>query len=100
MKAQRVCDVRRITIRRGWTGAEHKAPHPDPFLHPDLPRDQVKMAYHIRCPVRPYIPNPLRCFQCQRCGHSKNVCRGRLPAPRCGESGTTASIRTTRRSSV
>ncbi|GFU46912.1 hypothetical protein TNCV_3789981 [Trichonephila clavipes] len=25
---QNVCDVRRITIR-GWTGAEHKAPHPD-----------------------------------------------------------------------
>ncbi|GFT64110.1 hypothetical protein TNCV_5139761 [Trichonephila clavipes] len=44
------------------------------------------MAY-IRCPVRPYIPNPLRCFQCQRYGHSKNVCRGQPTCPRCGESG-------------
>ncbi|GFU92237.1 hypothetical protein TNCV_1509621 [Trichonephila clavipes] len=43
------------------------------------------MAY-IRCPVRPYIPNPLRCFQCQRYGHSKNVCRGQPTCPRCGES--------------
>ncbi|GFV94230.1 uncharacterized protein TNCV_1136851 [Trichonephila clavipes] len=44
------------------------------------------MAY-IRCPVRPYIPNLLRCFQCQRYGHSKNVCRGQPTCPRCGESG-------------
>ncbi|GFV94159.1 uncharacterized protein TNCV_4462861 [Trichonephila clavipes] len=44
------------------------------------------MAY-IRCPVRPYIPNPLRCFQCQRYGHSKNVCWGQPTCPRCGESG-------------
>ncbi|GFX96350.1 CCHC-type domain-containing protein [Trichonephila clavipes] len=68
----------------GWTGAEHKAPHPD-LSTPDLPQT-VKMAY-IRCPVRPYIPNPLRCFQCQRYGHSKNVCRGQPTCPRCGESG-------------
>ncbi|GFX46008.1 CCHC-type domain-containing protein [Trichonephila clavipes] len=55
------------------------------FSTPDLPQT-VKMAY-IRCPVRPYIPNPLRCFQCQRYGHSKNVCRGQPTCPRCGESG-------------
>ncbi|GFT38615.1 hypothetical protein TNCV_4949161 [Trichonephila clavipes] len=55
MKNQKVCDARRITIRR--------------------------------CPVRSYIPNPLRCFQCQRYGHSKNVCRGQPTCPRCGESG-------------
>ncbi|GFT91781.1 uncharacterized protein TNCV_3438181 [Trichonephila clavipes] len=65
--------------KAGWTGAEHKAPHPD------LPQT-VKMAY-IRCPVRSYIPNPLRCFQCQRYGHSKNVCRSQPICPRCGESG-------------
>ncbi|GFT26385.1 uncharacterized protein TNCV_264221 [Trichonephila clavipes] len=55
------------------------------FSTPDLPQT-VKMAY-IRCPVRRYIPNPLRCFQCQRYGHSKNVCRGQPTCPRCGESG-------------
>ncbi|GFT59891.1 hypothetical protein TNCV_2286141 [Trichonephila clavipes] len=37
------------------------------------------MAY-IRCPVRPYIPNPLRCFQCQRYGHSKTSVGASLPA--------------------
>ncbi|GFV53266.1 hypothetical protein TNCV_1644981 [Trichonephila clavipes] len=44
------------------------------------------MAY-LRCPVREYIPNPLRCFNCQRYGHSKNVCRGQPTCPRCGEVG-------------
>ncbi|GFT03180.1 hypothetical protein TNCV_3610461 [Trichonephila clavipes] len=44
------------------------------------------MAYHP-CPVRPYIPNPLRCFQCQRFGHSKTVCRGQPTCSRCAEVG-------------
>ncbi|GFW07167.1 RNA-directed DNA polymerase from mobile element jockey [Trichonephila clavipes] len=29
----------------------------------------------------------MRCFQCQRYGHSKNVCLGQPTCPRCGESG-------------
>ncbi|GFW58705.1 uncharacterized protein TNCV_378881 [Trichonephila clavipes] len=84
MKAQKVCDVRRITIRRD--GQVLNTKHLIlTFSTPDLPQT-VKMAY-IRCPVRPYIPNPLRCFQCQRYGHSKNVCLGQLTCPPCGESG-------------
>ncbi|GFY10544.1 uncharacterized protein TNCV_2193651 [Trichonephila clavipes] len=84
MKAQKVCDVRRITIRRD--GQVLKTKHLIlTFSTLDLPQT-VKMAY-IRCPVRPYIHNPLRCFQCQRYSHSKYVCRGRPTCPRCGESG-------------
>ncbi|GFU43398.1 uncharacterized protein TNCV_4686651, partial [Trichonephila clavipes] len=56
----KVCDVRRITIRRD--GQVLNTKHLIlTFSTPDLPQT-VKMAY-IRCPVRPYIPNPLRCFQ-------------------------------------
>ena len=25
----------------------------------------------------PYIPNPQRCFQCQKLGHTKNSCKGK-----------------------
>ncbi|GFX01442.1 uncharacterized protein TNCV_1864161 [Trichonephila clavipes] len=79
MKAQKVCDVRRITIRRD--GQVLNTKHLIlTFSTPDLPQT-VKIAY-IRCPVRPYIPNPLRCFQCQRYDHSKNVCRGQPAPPR------------------
>ncbi|GFV94160.1 pggt1b [Trichonephila clavipes] len=53
MKAQKVCDVRRITIRRD--GQVLNTKHLIlTFNTPDLPQT-VKMAY-IRCPVRPYIP--------------------------------------------
>ncbi|GFX64861.1 uncharacterized protein TNCV_1095051 [Trichonephila clavipes] len=42
---------------------------------------------YLRCSVRPYIPNPLRCFQCQRFGHSKPTCRGKPTCARCGAVG-------------
>ncbi|GFT35561.1 CCHC-type domain-containing protein [Trichonephila clavipes] len=104
MQAQKVCDVRRITIRRD--GQVMNTKHLIlTFSTPDLPQT-VKMAY-IRCPVRPYIPNPLRCFtrfthrhllfgerapecpscHCQRFGHSKTVCRGQPTCSRCAEVG-------------
>ncbi|KAF8784265.1 hypothetical protein HNY73_009969 [Argiope bruennichi] len=37
--------------------------------------------------VRPFIPNLLRCFQCQRFGHSKTNYRGTLTCDRCAEKG-------------
>ncbi|GFV94366.1 uncharacterized protein TNCV_2268201 [Trichonephila clavipes] len=91
MQAQNVCDVRRITIRRD--GQVLNTKHLIlTFNTPDLPQT-VKMAY-IRCPVRPYIPNPLRCFQCQRFGHSKTVCRGQPTCSRCAEARRVVSSRT------
>ncbi|GBN41944.1 hypothetical protein AVEN_200039-1 [Araneus ventricosus] len=39
----------------------------------------------MRLSVGTYIPNPLRCFQCQRFGHSKTSCRGTLTCARCAE---------------
>ncbi|GBN76899.1 hypothetical protein AVEN_11238-1 [Araneus ventricosus] len=41
----------------------------------------------MRLSVRAYIPNPLRCFNCQRFGHSKLPCRGTLTCARCAEVG-------------
>ncbi|XP_055924720.1 uncharacterized protein LOC129956800 [Argiope bruennichi] len=52
---------------------------------PTLP-EVVKIGY-LRLKVRPFIPNPLRCFQCQRFGHSKIACRGTLTCARCAEKG-------------
>ncbi|GFW02226.1 CCHC-type domain-containing protein [Trichonephila clavipes] len=91
MQAQNVCDVRRITIRRmdQVLNTKHLILT---FNTPDLPQT-VKMAY-IRCPVRPYIPNTLRCFQCQRFGHSKTVCRGQPTCSRCAEARRVVSSRT------
>ncbi|XP_055944610.1 uncharacterized protein LOC129975572 [Argiope bruennichi] len=55
------------------------------FNRPKLP-ERVKVCY-MKLAIRPYIPNPLRCFQCQRFGHSKSNCRGTLTCARCAEKG-------------
>ncbi|CAL1288688.1 unnamed protein product [Larinioides sclopetarius] len=38
---------------------------------------------YFHCRVRPYVQNPLRCYKCQRFGHSKAVCRGSQVCSRC-----------------
>ncbi|GFU18096.1 putative RNA-directed DNA polymerase from transposon BS [Trichonephila clavipes] len=47
----------------------------------------VIQAGYLNCKIRPYIPNPLRCFKCQRFGHSQTSCRGQLTCSRCASVG-------------
>ena len=35
--------------------------------------------------TRPHIPNPQKCFQCQKFGHTKNSCKGKVVCAGCGE---------------
>lgn len=42
------------------------------FNSPQLPADIKAGIYLLR--VRPYIPSPLRCFDCQQFGHMKTKC--------------------------
>ncbi|GBM94945.1 hypothetical protein AVEN_249609-1 [Araneus ventricosus] len=84
LSSQGVTHVRRITIRRDGQLLNTK--------HLILTFDSAKLPEHIkagymRLSVRTYIPNPLRCFQCQRFGHSKTSCRGTLTCARCAEVG-------------
>lgn len=55
------------------------------FNSPTLPQ-AIKVGY-LRVPVERYIPNPLRCFQCQRYGHGKTSCRRTVVCARCGQEG-------------
>ncbi|GFT33193.1 probable RNA-directed DNA polymerase from transposon X-element [Trichonephila clavipes] len=57
------------------------------FTHRHLLFGERAPECYLRCSVRPYIPNPLRCFQCQRFGHSKPTCRGKPTCARCGAVG-------------
>ncbi|GBN45608.1 hypothetical protein AVEN_250962-1 [Araneus ventricosus] len=75
LSSQGVTAVRRINIKR-----EGKL---IPTKHIILTFNSTKLPSTIKagflsCPVKPYIPNPIRCFNCQRFGHSKIVCRGKL----------------------
>ncbi|GBM28824.1 hypothetical protein AVEN_241848-1 [Araneus ventricosus] len=84
LRPQSVKQVQRISIRRDGKliPTKHLVLT---FSKPKLP--QHIMAGYIRCPVRPYIPNPLRCYKCQHFGHSKPNCRGTLTCARCAVAG-------------
>ncbi|XP_055924733.1 uncharacterized protein LOC129956811 [Argiope bruennichi] len=75
LQIQGVSHVRRISIRRDGQllNTKHLILT---FTSSKLP-DHIKAGY-MRLAVRPYVPNPLRCFKCQRFGHSKSSCRGTL----------------------
>ncbi|XP_023214617.1 uncharacterized protein LOC111618545 [Centruroides sculpturatus] len=53
------------------------------FNKPTLPSSVA--AGYLCCPVHPYIPNPLRCFKCQRFGHSQTSCRGKSACAQYGK---------------
>ncbi|XP_055932813.1 uncharacterized protein LOC129962838 [Argiope bruennichi] len=84
LQIQGVSHVRRISIRRDGQllNTKHLILT---FTSSKLP-DHIKAGY-MRLAVRPYVPNPLRCFKCQRFGHSKSSGRGTLTCARCAEVG-------------
>ena len=43
--------------------------------------------WYLKKETRPYIPNPQRCFQCQKFGHTENSCKGKAVCAGCGEEG-------------
>ncbi|XP_055932954.1 uncharacterized protein LOC129962976 [Argiope bruennichi] len=84
LKKQGATNVRQITIRRDGQILPTKH-YVLTFHSPQLPESIY--AGYIKLPVVQYIPNPLRCFQCQRFGHSKVNCRGTVTCARCAEKG-------------
>ncbi|GFT73239.1 uncharacterized protein TNCV_459561 [Trichonephila clavipes] len=81
---QGVIQVRRITIKKDAEVLPTKHLILT-FNNPKLPTT-IKAGY-LNCKIRPYIPNPLRCFKCQRFGHSQTSCRGQLTCSRCASVG-------------
>ncbi|XP_055944360.1 uncharacterized protein LOC129975322 [Argiope bruennichi] len=93
LKGQGVSQVRRISIRRDGQllNTKHLVLT---FSFNKLP-EYIKVGY-MRLLVRPYIPNPLRCFKCQRFGYSRTSCRGTPTCARCAEIGHDSSECTSR----
>ena len=50
----------------------------------------VKVGFE-RCKVRAYIPNPMRCFKCQRFGHMIKNCRHAALCANCGSPDHTST---------
>ncbi|MES9881570.1 MAG: hypothetical protein ABW185_11875 [Sedimenticola sp.] len=79
---QGVTDVRRISVTKNGT----RVPTRNVILTfntPDLPTS-IKAGY-LRITVEVYVPNPLRCFRCQRFGHHKDNCKTKAVCASCGE---------------
>lgn len=81
-KEHNVIDVKRIKIRRD----DKEIPTKHLILTFGSSRlpEYIETGY-IKIRVRPYIPNPRRCFKCQRYGHGSLSCRGRLTCAKCGD---------------
>ncbi|GFT54768.1 uncharacterized protein TNCV_5001391 [Trichonephila clavipes] len=77
---QGVIQVRRITIKKDNSVIPTKRLILS-FNSPTQPKT-IKAGY-LNCKIRPYVPNPLRCFKCQRFGHSQTSCCGQLTCSRC-----------------
>ncbi|CAN7949656.1 unnamed protein product [Ixodes pacificus] len=80
LKNQGVIAVRRITLRRD--GQERDTKHRVLTFNSTSVPSVVKAGYLNR-KVRPYIPNPRRCFRCQRFGHGSTTCRGKTTCAKC-----------------
>ena len=84
LQPQRVSRAQRMMITRDG----QKVPTGTVFLTfetPSLPK-KIKLGFLV-VSVEEYIPNPMRCFTCQRYGHTSNRCKRSTVCSVCAEEG-------------
>ena len=82
LKDQDVIDVRRVTLKKGG----QVIPTNTLFLtsnQPCLPKE-IKVGY-LKVKVDLFIPNPLRCFNCNGFGHTNQRCKSTAKCTQCGK---------------
>ena len=84
LKPQGVIDHYNITVRSDDGQRRNTNTHIITFNQPTPPKE-IKIGY-LNVKVDLYIPNLIRCFKCQRFGHTKKFCRNTEICPKCGES--------------
>lgn len=80
LSSQGVTAVRRILLRKD--GNERPTKHIVLTFSSTVLPQSIKAGY-LHCKVRPYVPNPRRCFKCQRFGHGSATCRGKTTCAKC-----------------
>ena len=82
LKSEGVVEVHRVTVKK-----EGKViPTNTLFLtfnRPDLPKEIV--VGYLKVKVDLFVPNPLRCFNCNIFGHTSQRCRTAANCQRCGK---------------
>ena len=82
LKDQGVVGVRRVTVKKGG----ESVPTNTLFLtfnRPELPT-AIKVGY-LQVKVVMFIPNPLRCFNCNKFGHTRKRCKSTAKCELCGK---------------
>ena len=81
LKGQGVLLTKRVKIKKNG----NFIPTNTYILDFDTPKppEKIKIGYYY-LNVETFIPNPLRCFNCQRFGHSSDRCRNEKVCFRCG----------------
>ena len=85
LRTQGVTDITNITVIDDSGGRRNANTFIVALRLPAIPK-HLKIGY-TRVPVSTYIPNPLRCFNCETFGHWENTCKGRLTCATCGQAG-------------
>ncbi|XP_046559506.1 uncharacterized protein LOC124268557 [Haliotis rubra] len=81
LKSQNVTDVKRFTMKR-----DNETIKTNTYLFTfGLPaRPESLKAGYCNLRVDAFIPNPLRCYSCQKFGHGSKSCRNAAACHRCG----------------
>ena len=82
MKTQCVTAVKRFRVRKDGQLKDTNT-FVFTFNTPVMP-STIKIAF-LRVTVEVYIPNPLRCFNCQQYGHHEDRCKNHPVCTKCGE---------------
>ena len=80
LKSQGVREVKRISISRNGTRRDTNT-YILTFASPNLP-SSIKIGF-LNVKVDVNVPNPLRCFKCQRYGHHESKCPNLPVCPKC-----------------
>ena len=82
LKRQDVIDVKRVSIKKEGKTIETNT-YIMTFNTPRIP-EKIKVGYFIE-KVEQFVPNPLRCYRCQKYGPYEDSCRGREVCGKCGQ---------------
>ena len=73
--------VKRVSIKR-----DNKIIHTNTYIMtfelPVIP-PKIKIGYTVER-VEQFVPNPLRCYKCQKYGHQQDKCNGKSLCGKCG----------------
>ena len=85
LRSQGVTDCFHITVKSDNNNTDRRKTNT--FIltfDTDTAPAHINVGY-LRVKVDRYIPNPLRCFKCQKFGHNSRLCRNEAVCHRCGE---------------